>query len=563
MNQHHLVGLVALGLGPWFAPELASASPSPRQEPLTPSKIDREEVRARVEAIAKAVVDAGVPGVSIAIGKDSELWFAEGFGYADAAQGDRVAGDTVFHVGTLARQFTAVGILQLVEAKELALDDELGELLPDFPAWGKKITLEQLLAGTSGIPSWAQITGEPGAKPAAPKSQPFSPPKDDERERKKDSDKDERPQGGGSFEPLGVGQEKERPKSPQTSGGQGQEKGGRAASPDPAGGERQFFARFLGVEPEFPAGTAYSGDSAGWLLLDRILARASGQTYAAYVKTHLVEPLELERTMFCPTGKRWIREADDCKQVEVEVGTDRTDGGASDDASPWLCSSATDLFRWTSALAGRELLGEEATRKMWSAQTLADGSSTGAGFAVTISTLESFRVVGNTGGVGGYAVRVGHYPDAGATVVVLANCATAPVERMEQDIARALLGLLPEGVADLALAAEDVPKYAGTYMIATTRIRVFEKDGKLWWEEPAQPAFALLFQGRGAGRGVFVSAADHRTRFTFKCKDEEENDGPADRVEVTRNGLVSTGQRVAQDARERTAGAGTRARAAE
>jgi D-alanyl-D-alanine carboxypeptidase len=432
---------------------------------------ERAELRLRIETIARQAVEKdGVPGLSIAAGQDSELWIASGWGYADAARGEPATCDTTYSIGTLTRQFTVVGILQLVDAGKVRLDDDLSKLVPGFQGPAQKITLEQLLAGTSGIASWSKLARK------------------------------------------------------------------QAAEALPGGSQEELLALLQKIPLDFAPGEGYAADSADGLLLEIILSRTSGQPFENCIREHLVEPLGLEHTVFCHGEGGASRVARDCRHIPVEADAVLSAATAWGSAAHTLCSSATDLFHWQCALDGRALLGEESSRRMTGPTLLKNGDSTHAGFATSLGRLEHFKVIGHTGGIGGFSVRVAHYPEAGATIVVLANCGTAPVEKMEQEIARALLGLLPSEVVDLPLEAREIARCVGTYMIATTRVRIFEKDGKLEYEEPAQPAFALLHQGHG----VFVSAADRQMRITFKST----GDGPADSFEILRGGLVSTGKRI-------------------
>ncbi|MGA9342213.1 MAG: serine hydrolase, partial [Rhodanobacteraceae bacterium] len=71
--------------------------------------------------------------------------------------------DMVFRLGSMTKQFTAVGILMLVQERKIALDDDITKFLPGYPTHGDKITVENLLTHTSGIknytdmPSWLKL----------------------------------------------------------------------------------------------------------------------------------------------------------------------------------------------------------------------------------------------------------------------------------------------------------------------------------------------------------------------------------------------------------------------
>ncbi|MCC2625980.1 MAG: hypothetical protein K0R14_1853 [Burkholderiales bacterium] len=58
--------------------------------------------------------------------------------------------NNLFQIGSITKNFTAVLILQLVENKQLSLNDPLGKYLPEYPLW-RSITIRQLLNHTSGL----------------------------------------------------------------------------------------------------------------------------------------------------------------------------------------------------------------------------------------------------------------------------------------------------------------------------------------------------------------------------------------------------------------------------
>jgi hypothetical protein len=68
-------------------------------------------------------------------------------------------------------------------------------------------------------------------------------------------------------------------------------------------------------------------------------------------------------------------------------------------------------------------------------------------------------------------------------------------------------------------------------------VRIFERDGKLWYEAPTQPAVKLLYQGRH----LFVADGDREMRITFQVEDEEK---PAGSFTLFRDGLMSTAKRM-------------------
>jgi hypothetical protein len=67
--------------------------------------------------------------------------------------------EMAFRIGSITKQLTAMAILRLVADGKLALDDEVGKLLPGYPSHGRRITVENLLTHTSGIPNYTDLPG--------------------------------------------------------------------------------------------------------------------------------------------------------------------------------------------------------------------------------------------------------------------------------------------------------------------------------------------------------------------------------------------------------------------
>lgn len=77
----------------------------------------------------------------------------KGYGYANRERKIANRPDTIFDVGSLAKQFTATEILLLERAGKLKTTDTLGTYLTDAPERLRNVTIQQLLTHTGGIPS--------------------------------------------------------------------------------------------------------------------------------------------------------------------------------------------------------------------------------------------------------------------------------------------------------------------------------------------------------------------------------------------------------------------------
>ncbi|MEQ1756601.1 MAG: serine hydrolase domain-containing protein [Micropepsaceae bacterium] len=119
--------------------------------------------------IADRMAESGVPGYAFAIVHGNEILRIGAHGVADPS-GRAVTADTPFIIGSTTKSFTALCVMQLVEAGKLNLDRPAADYLPGFMAAstaGRAITLRMLLNQTSGLshnagdqPVWD--TGETG-----------------------------------------------------------------------------------------------------------------------------------------------------------------------------------------------------------------------------------------------------------------------------------------------------------------------------------------------------------------------------------------------------------------
>lgn len=106
-------------------------------------------------AVEQSLGTGFATGCAVAIWRDGEVIYAEGFGTKDEA-GNPVANDTLFQIGSDTKKLTAMTVLQLVDAGEISLDQTVGELLPMLdlataPGHLDDVTVHDLLSHQSGL----------------------------------------------------------------------------------------------------------------------------------------------------------------------------------------------------------------------------------------------------------------------------------------------------------------------------------------------------------------------------------------------------------------------------
>lgn len=89
---------------------------------------------------------------NLLIAQNDNILFNHAYGYADKRFGVKNTLETRFNLASITKDFTALAILQLSQAKKLSLDDLIGKYIPEFPdSKGQKISIRHLLTHQSGL----------------------------------------------------------------------------------------------------------------------------------------------------------------------------------------------------------------------------------------------------------------------------------------------------------------------------------------------------------------------------------------------------------------------------
>ncbi|NLD49713.1 MAG: beta-lactamase family protein [Clostridiaceae bacterium] len=120
------------------------------------------------EAFDREMQKFNIPGAAISIVKDNHIILSKGYGYADIDNKKLVEADrTMFRIASVTKLFTANAVMQLVENKNINLNEDINNYLTDFKIknrYSTKVTMAQLLTHTSGIDS--DIIGDLSEKEA-------------------------------------------------------------------------------------------------------------------------------------------------------------------------------------------------------------------------------------------------------------------------------------------------------------------------------------------------------------------------------------------------------------
>jgi serine beta-lactamase-like protein LACTB len=145
-----VVGFYILWIGSGLipVPDLGKTTVIDRKvyNPVYSASIEKAQARL-VDARSRLVA----PALSLALGIDGELVWAEAHGFADIPTMDPVKITTRFPIGSVSKSITAVAVSQLVEKGALNLDADIHTYVPDYPTQEYEITTRQLLSHQAGI----------------------------------------------------------------------------------------------------------------------------------------------------------------------------------------------------------------------------------------------------------------------------------------------------------------------------------------------------------------------------------------------------------------------------
>jgi CubicO group peptidase (beta-lactamase class C family) len=112
---------------------------------------------ARVDSVFAPFTAAGSPGCALGIVQDGRLTYSRGYGLASIELGVPITPRTVFDIGSVSKQFTAMAIVLLAQDGKLSLDDEIQKYLPEVPRYLRPVTIRHLLHHTSGLRDYIDL----------------------------------------------------------------------------------------------------------------------------------------------------------------------------------------------------------------------------------------------------------------------------------------------------------------------------------------------------------------------------------------------------------------------
>ncbi len=363
----------------------------------------REPVQSVEESVFGSLVKPDQPGFAVLIRYGGRNAYKRAEGVRDLSSKAKIDARTNFRLASFTKQFTAMAIMLLVHDEKLRYDQTLAELFPDFPAYGKSITVRNLLNHTSGLPDYEDLM-DAVEKVKGPLWSAEKQIQDDEV--------------------LKLLKQEEHVK--------------------------------------FAPGTSWSYSNSGYVVLGIIVAKASGKSYGEFLQQRIFAPLKMNHTVIFQKGKNEIahRAYGHSKEKELFKETDQSSTSATlgDGA---IYSNLEDLAKWDDALRNHTLLSEKEFQPALTPVKLNDGSDprwplepnddnlhpgkpVSYGFGWFLDPFESVLGASNgrhprmwhTGSTMGFRTVIERFTEGdGLTVIILCNRTDLDPEKLALQIA--------------------------------------------------------------------------------------------------------------------------------
>jgi len=341
--------------------------------------MDSDSRTNELEHIFRNLTEDQSPGAAILVRENGKTSFRRGFGVRDLRTRRAIDSQTNFRLASCTKQFTAMAIMLLVHDGKLRYDERLTDIFPEFPDYGKAITLRNLLNHTSGLPDYESLM-------------------------------DQIPQG-----PTRWTKNRQIHDPEVLALVEGQKSG------------------------KFRPGTQWSYSNSGYVVLGLVVAKVSGKPFEDFLEERLFAPLKMNHTLAYVRGKNEVpdRAYGYSKQGDVFAETDQSatsatlgDGG--------VYSNLEDLAKWDDALTHHALLGPNEMRPALTPVKLADGSlpkwagdpddsnpQTGQlvsyGFGWFLDDYRGHERMWHYGDTTGFKTVIERFKDETLTIIVLSN----------------------------------------------------------------------------------------------------------------------------------------------
>jgi D-alanyl-D-alanine carboxypeptidase len=183
----------------------------------------------------------------------------------------------------------------------------------------------------------------------------------------------------------------------------------------------ELIGQYAGGKLDFEPGTAWSYSNTGFIILGRIVEKASGQAFGDFLAERILKPLGLAHTAYEPDPKdrRLTTGYTSFALSDPEAATPEAKGWIG--AAGALYSTPGDLAEWDLALMEGKVLRPEFHKLMTTAREISSGKTTGYACGLAVGMQEGRVVLRHSGAVSGFNAYNAFVPSTRSAVVVLCN----------------------------------------------------------------------------------------------------------------------------------------------
>jgi CubicO group peptidase (beta-lactamase class C family) len=179
-----------------------------------------------------------------------------------------------------------------------------------------------------------------------------------------------------------------------------------------------------GLGYDFAPGTDFAYSNSGYFLIGAIIEQASGQTFRAFARERLFQPLGLSHTAVDLNEDVVPHRATGYERDRNKPGT-YVNAVYSDMSVPGaagaLRSTAADLIKWTEALHGGRVLNAASYKAMTTPTRLPGKEETNYGLGLWLKPEQGHPLISHNGGIDGFESTLNYLPERKLTLVILSN----------------------------------------------------------------------------------------------------------------------------------------------
>jgi CubicO group peptidase (beta-lactamase class C family) len=269
---------------------------------------------------------------------------------------------------------------------------------------------------------------------------------------------------------------------------------------------------------EFAPGTRWAYSNTGYILLGMIIEKASGKTYAEFMRDEVLLPLGLSRTMYDDPMKIMPRRAHGYVRVNGEYANAPYLSMTHPFSAGALVSTVDDLARWDAALSAHRLLTLESLGRMFVPYRLQSGESAGYALGWDITSYEGHAVAEHGGGIPGFTCHVVRFAEDKMYVAVLSNDTSDVATRTAHLLAALAVGRPFTNPPEVNLSSTTLDSFAGRYVKGENVVTVSRAENHLKYDtghstvDLAASAGTAFFEPGGSLRVTFSNDAHGGSR---------------------------------------------------